>query len=322
MEFRHLEAFVSAAERLSFTGAADHMHLTQSAVSQLIRRLEDDIGEPLFIRDGRKIRLTAAGIDLMATANEILKLRAVLLTRSVPEPASISGILRVGTSSSATGFLWAPMFQAFARTYPRVALDVRSTSKTIKTIENLMSGELDIGFMPFPLTSPRLDGRILGNHEAVLVAAPDHPLAARDMLSAGDLASARFILFEEGMNFRAVADYFFREMGIAPDIVLQSNDTYLIRAMTMVGFGVAFLPDWAIQRELSEGGLVRLPIPDLMLYEELGLAYLERGVCLTATEFIRFCQANRHLIPDIARKELPKAWRHFSLRHDRAGGAV
>lgn len=321
MEFRHLEAFVSAAERESFTRAADHMHLTQSAISQLIRRLEDDIGEPLFVRDGRRVRLTPAGSDLFATANEILRLRQVLAKRAPLDPAGITGGLRVGTSSSAAAFLWAPMFQAFAQTYPKVDLDVRTTSHTIKMVDHLLGGELDIGFLPFPLTSGRLDGCLLGNHRALLVTSPHHPLASKAEVAPDDLAAERFILFEPGMNFRAVADYFFREVGLAPNVILQSNDTNLIRAMVEVGFGIAFLPDWAIQRELSDGTLVPLAVQDLQLYEELGLAFLQRGVCRTAQEFIRFCQDNRPLIPEVARKNLPETWEHFTLRDGRFGRA-
>lgn len=315
MEFRHLEAFVSVVERESFTRAADHMHLTQSAVSQLIRRLEEDLGEPLFVRDGRVVRLTRMGFDLLPSANEILNLRQMVVERIAPQPENITGVLRIGTSSSATAFLWASMYQAFARTYPNVDLDVRTTSHTVKTVEDILSGELDIGFLPFPLTSPRLEGLGLGNHEALLVAAPDHPLSTQKEVAVDDLAGERFILFEEGMNFRGVADFFFRERGIAPKIILQSNDTNLIRAMVEVGFGIAFLPDWAIQRELAERSLVKLRVPDIQLYEEFGLAFLKRGVCLTAKEFIKFCEANRELIPAIARKRLPEDWQHFSMRH-------
>lgn len=322
MEFRHLEAFVSAAERESFTRAADHMHLTQSAVSQLIRRLENDVGEPLFVRDGRRVLLTQAGVDLMATANDILKLRQALVERRPPAPEDISGVLRVGTSASATAFLWAPMYQAFARAYPRIDLDVRSTQHTVTTAALLLKGELDIGFLPFPLTNPRLDGCVLGNHDALLVAAPDHPLARKRKVGPDDLADARFILYDEGMNFRAIADYMFRTMGIAPRIVLQSNDTNLIRAMVEVGFGIAILPDWGIQRELEEKRLVRLAVPDLQLYEDFGLAFLRRGICLTAKEFLRFCQSHTHLTPAVARKKLPAGWTHFSLRGRRATGTT
>lgn len=314
MEFRHLEAFVSVAERESFTRAADHMHLTQSAVSQLVRRLEEEIGEPLFVRDGRIVRLTRMGFDLLPEANEILSLRQMVVEKVAPRPESISGVLRIGTSASATAFLWAPMYQAFARTYPNIDLDVRTTSHTVKTAADILSGELDIGFLPFPLTNPRLEGRVLANHDAPLVAAPNHPLVGKEV-TIDDLAAERFILFEQGMNFREIADFYFREMGIAPQIVLQSNDTNLIRAMAEVGFGIAFLPDWGIQRELAERSLVRLRIPDAQLYEEFGLVFLKRGICLTAKEFIRFCEANPELIPAVARKRLPESWVHFSLRH-------
>lgn len=314
MEFRHLEAFVSAAERESFTRAADHMNLTQSAVSQLIRRLEEDIGEPLFVRDGRAVRLTRTGAELLPSANEILRLRRSVAERTAPRPENITGVLRIGTSSSATAFLWAQMYQAFARTYPNIDLDVRTTPRTVNTVEDILSGDLDIGFLPFPLLSRRLEGRALGNHDAPLVATPGHPLNGKPELTADELAGERFILFEEGMNIRSVSDFFFREMGIVPHVVLQSNDTNVIRAMVEVGFGIAFLPDWAIQRELAEGSLVRLNPPDLQLYEEFGLAFLRRGICLTAREFIKFCEANRDLIPPVARKPLPERWRHFSLR--------
>ncbi len=314
MEFRHLEAFVSAAERESFTRAADQMHLTQSAVSQLIRRLEEDIGEPLFVRDGRTVRLTRTGAELLPSANEILRLRRLVAEKAVPRPENITGVLRIGTSSSATAFLWAQMYQAFARAYPNIDLDVRTTPRTVNTVEDILSGDLDIGFLPFPLTSRRLEGCALGNHDAPLVAAPDHPLAGKAELNAEDLAAQRFILFEEGMNIRGVSDFFFREMAIVPNVVLQSNDTNVIRAMVEVGFGIAFLPDWAIQRELTEGSLVRLNPPDLQLYEEFGLTFLRRGICLTAREFIKFCDANRDLMPPVARKPLPAGWRHYSLR--------
>ncbi|WP_319533620.1 LysR family transcriptional regulator [uncultured Cohaesibacter sp.] len=314
MEFRHLEAFVSAAERESFTRAADHMHLTQSAVSQLIRKLEEEVGEPLFVRDGRAVKLTEAGFNLFDTAVEILMLRRKLEEKTVPLPAAVNGSLRIGTSSSATAYLWASMYQAFADTYPNVDLDVRTTLHTVTTVDQILSGELDIGFLPFPLSDPRLEGYHLANHEALLVSHPAHPLAKKQQISKRDLQNERFILFKDGMNFRAVSDYFFRTMGFEPQVVLQSNDTNLIRAMVQVGFGIAFLPDWGLQRELKEGQLVRLPVQDMELYEEIGLAYLRRGICLAAAEFMKFAGANRHLIPDIALKDLPQNWKHFSLR--------
>ena len=301
MEFRHIEAFIAVSERESFTRAGKQMHLTQSAVSQLIRRLEDEIGEPLFVRNGRAVRPTRAAVALLPAAMELMRLRREFAGRVTPTPAEITGGLRVGTSSSATAFLWARTFQAFAQAYPRVELDVRATQQTMNTLEDLLSGEIDVGILPFPVPHPRLTGRVLGHHEALLVTSPDHPLASKATLTVEDLADARFILYEQRMNFRALSDRYFRTLAISPSVILQSNDTNLIRAMAEVGFGVAFLPDWGMQRELQEKRLVVLPKPGPRLFEEFGAMYLARGISPVAQEFVHFCSENIDLLPPVAR---------------------
>ena len=301
MEFRHVEAFVSVAELESFTRAGDQLHLSQSAVSQLIRRLEEELREPLFVRNGRRVRLTRTGLELLPSAHEIMKLRTALAEKVAPRPEDISGGLRVGTSSAATAFLWARTYQAFALRYPKIELDVRATPQTQNTVEDLLSGELDIGVLPFPISSPRLVGKVLGHHEALLLAAPSHPLAKKRNVTLADLAEARFILYEQRMNFRALADTYFRELGINPKIVLQSNDTNLIRAMTEVGFGIAFLPDWGVQRELKEKRLAVIKAPGPRLREEFGVVHLAHGICAAAQEFVKFCMANNNLLPRVSR---------------------
>ena len=304
MEFRQIEAFIVVSEQESFTRAGDLLHLTQSAISQLIKRLEEEIGEPLFVRNGRKIRATRAGEELLPAAMEIMRWRHVFAERKTSAPEQITGGLRVGTSSAATAFLWAHTFKAFAQKYKNVDLDVRSTQQTQKTLEDLLSGELDVGILPFPIPHSRLSGHILGHQEALLVASPDNPLALRKSISPGELAEEKFILYEHRMNFRSLSDMFFRTLGISPKIVLQSNDTYLIRAMAEVGFGIAFLPDWGVQRELQEGRLVALNKPGTRLVEEFGVMHLTRGVNPAAQEFIRFCQENINLLPPVARGSL------------------
>ena len=306
MEFRQIEAFIVVSELESFTRAAERLHLTQSAVSQLIRRLEDEIGEPLFVRNGRAVRPTGTGVELLPAAMEIVRWRHVFVDRSSQEPAQITGGLRVGTSSAGTAFLWARTFQAFAQAYPRVALDVRSTQKTVNTMEDLLSGDLDVGIMPFPLPHSRLSGVVLGHHEALLVAAPEHPLAAKRSLTAADLENAKFILYEHHMNFRALSDSYFGVLGVSPLVVLQSNDTHLIRAMAEVGFGIAFLPDWAVQRELEERRLVALPKPGPRQFEDFGAMYLSRGISPAAQAFVRFCEEHIDFLPRIAQGGLPR----------------
>ena len=314
MEFRQIQAFIVVSELCSFTRAGDQLHLTQSAVSQLVRRLEDEIGEPLFVRNGRTVRPTRTGAELLPAALEIVRWRHVFVDRSPSVPAQITGGLRVGTSSAATAFLWARTFQAFALAYPGVELDVRSTQQTMNTLEDLLSGELEVGILPFPVPHSRLTGHVLGHQEALLVAAPDHPLAAKVAPTVDDLATARFILYEHRMNFRALSDLYFRTLGISPPVILQSNDTNLIRAMAEVGFGIAFLPNWGVQRELEERRLIALAKPGPRLFEEFGVMHLTRGISPAAQEFVRFCKGHIELLPSIAQGGLPKKKAVFSSR--------
>lgn len=306
MEFRQIEAFIVASEQESFTRTGELLHLTQSAVSQLIRRLEEEIGEPLFVRHGRRVRATRAGIELLPAALEIMRWRHVFVERTMSVPENITGGLRVGTSSAAAAFLWARTFHAFANAYPNIELDVRSTQQTMNTQEDLLSGELDVGILPFPIPHPRLAGHILGHQEALLVAAPDHPLAKKSRLTARDLAKSKFILYEQRMNFRALSDLYFRTLGISPPIVLQSNDTNLIRSMAEVGFGIAFLPDWGIQRELQESRLILLRKPGPRLFEEFGVMFLARGISPAAQKFVDFCREHIDLLPRVAQGGLAR----------------
>jgi DNA-binding transcriptional LysR family regulator len=175
MEFRHIEAFLAVADRGSFTRAAGQLHLTQSAVSQLVARLEDELGETLFLRHGSRVETTQAGLRLLTTAAEVLNARRTFIEHASPGGAAPSGRLRVGTISAATAYLWATTYQAFTVAYPKIELDVSATSRTLDTADAIVGGALDVGFMPFPLSNSRLSGLVLGRHQALLVAAPDHP---------------------------------------------------------------------------------------------------------------------------------------------------
>lgn len=313
MEFRQFETFVAVAETGSFTAAGERLHLSQPAVSQMIRKLEDSVGEALFLRSTRRLELTARARTLLPVAHEMLALRRSILDEAQGEPKLTRGLLRVGTSSSATAFLWARMYRAFADEYPLIELDIRTTSHTDRTREDLLWGRLDIGFLPFPHGEPRLDAVMLGNHTAELVCAADHPILSRPgPITVEDIAVQPFLLYEVGINFRRLSDYFFRRLGILPRVSAQSNDTYLIKTLAELGFGLAFVPNWAIEDELATGRLHKLPFDTGNMTEELGLAFLKSQVSRPAQRFVRFCLDNLDLIPAVARQTLPRGWKHHS----------
>lgn len=300
MQFRNIEAFVTAAITENFTHAGRRLHLSQSAVSQQIQLLEKEVGEPLFIRMNRRVKLTRAGEELLPAAKELLRWRAILIEKSNPQATELGGQLTVGTSAAATAYLWSSIYQAFAFEHPRIEMDIRTVPRTQDTIDHVISGDLDVGFAPMPVTTRKLEGRPLGFQEAFLTTAASHRLGTLKNVRARDLANERFILYEPQISFRNLADQFFQRERITPKVVLESNDTHLIRAMVEVDFGIAFLPNWSIQREIREGRLRVIPVPGKPLVQELGLIFRERGLPPAARAFVEFCTANRKLLPEVA----------------------
>ncbi len=207
------------------------------------------------------------------------------------------GKLTVGTSTSATSFLWLAIYREFGLAHPGVDLDVRTVAATDASIANLRSGELDVAFVPLPLNLPGVEERVLGVQRAVLCAPPPHPLTKKRRVVSADLAAERFVLYEAAMSIRWLANAYFERERLEPKVGLESNDTHLLKGMVEAGYGIGFLPDWAIQRELDERRLVALPLAGEPLCQSLGLIFRRGSVSAVARAFIAFCQSHTHLLP-------------------------
>lgn len=303
MELRQLEAFVTVAETASFTHAARRLQRSQASVSQQIRLLEERLGEPLLIRTNRRVQVSARGKELLPEAQELLRLRAALFATSRREGQEVTGRLTVGTSSAATAYLWARMYKAFAERYPGVELDIRTMQRTQDTIDQVTSGDLDVGFVPLPLHRAGLETRALGYQRALLAVPPGHRLAGARTVHPSKLGGEPFLLYEPQMSTRWLTDEFFRKNDIVPRVILESNDTHLIKAMVLVGFGLAFLPDWSCERELKERLIRSVEIRGTRLVQELGLVFRRRQpLPLPARLFTEFCVEHQGLLPRTAQR--------------------
>lgn len=301
MDLRRIEVFVAAANAQSFTTAARRLHLSQSAVSQQVKQLEDEVGEALFIRTRQMAKLTPRGERLLPAAIEMLQRWGQFTEKAITSRNVLSGPLTVGTSAGATTYLWAAIYREFALTHPGVFMDVRTMAATRASIEGVQSGELDLAFVPLPLNLPSVEEVVLGVQRAVLCAAPSHPLAKIKVIHRDDLVGQRFVLYESSMSFRWLTDVWFKKLDVTPTIGVESNDTYLLKAMIEAGYGIGFLPDWGIQRELDERRLVALAIQERPPQQSLGLLYPAEGLSRTGREFASFCRAHSNLLPRVAR---------------------
>ena len=300
VDLRRIEIFAAAAAAGSFTVTGERLHLSQSAVSQQIRLLEEEVGEALFVRGHRRVKLTFRGEQLLPAASELLAAWSRFQETSNLDKGQLKGRIVVGTSAAAAAYLWGGIYRDFGLANPNVELNLKTMMATDASLEDIQSGELDFAFVPLPVALRGTDAIVLGVQEGLLCAVHGHPLARKKSLNRGDLIDERFVLYEKSMSIRWMADQFFQALELRPRIVMESNDTHLIKVMVGYGYGIGFLPDWSVEKEIKERRLVVLRTGGVRLRQKMGLIFRPRNLSHVGKAFVAFCRSHPHLLPKIA----------------------
>ena len=174
MEMSQLRTFRAVAEALNFTRAAERLRLTQSAVSHQIKALEEDLGEPLFIRAKRGVKLSQAGKIALEYVERILDETEAMRERISGRERSPTGRVRVAAATQAFVHLFAPLFESFMDSHPGVDLAFRTTVSTEQTVADILNGAADVGFASLAVYSPNLQVTKLFEDELALVVSSEH----------------------------------------------------------------------------------------------------------------------------------------------------
>jgi DNA-binding transcriptional LysR family regulator len=303
MELWQLRTFKVVAETLSFTRAAERLNLTQSAVSHQIKALESELGEPLFIRAKRGVKLSQAGKTALAYADRMLDEADELKERLSGRERAPMGRVRAAAATQAFVHLFAPLFESFMRKFPGVDLTFRTTVSTEQTVTDILNGAADVGFASMPVYSPALQVTELFEDELIVVVAPAHPLAGTGAIEVAQLEKEKFILFERGASIRFATEAFFKRVKIQPTLALESNDTYFIKLMVAHGIGISLLPSWTIREEVEAGKLAALRIEGQELRRSVAMVSLSQFQPSSTRAFLTFILANRDELQRIARYE-------------------
>src|SRR5258705_2648031 len=238
MELWQLRTFRVVAETLNFTRAGKHLNLTQSAVSHQIKALETELGEPLFIRAKRGVRLSESGRMALEHAQRILDEADALRERVSGREQAASGSVRVAAATQALVYLFAPFFESFMRAHPGIELSFRTTISTEQTIAGILDGAADIGFASWPVYAPALKVDQLVEDELMVIVGQQHRLAKKRAVTVKEIQRERLVLFERGSSIRRATDQFFDSVRIPPALGLQADDTYFIQVITEHGCGI------------------------------------------------------------------------------------
>lgn len=260
MADRRLQVFHAVAKHGSFTRAAEHLFMTQPAVTFQIKQLEEHFDTRLLDRGHGKISLTAAGEIVLAYAERILGLSAELDTRVSEMTDELAGQIKIGTSTTIAGYWLPAALESFKRKYPRVLPRVVVGNSKL-TEERVAARDLDIGLIELVTEQHTIERRSAGRDELMVICSPDHPLAKFKKLSAKDLIAHPFIDRDPGNGIRQIADEFFEAAGIAgSEITLcaELGSLAAIKHLAAAGLGFAIASERGIRRDVAEGRLAAI----------------------------------------------------------------
>jgi DNA-binding transcriptional LysR family regulator len=297
VELNQLETFIAVAEERSFSRAAVRMHRTQPAISQVIRKLEESIGESLFDRASRDGSLTAAGTLLRDYAQRLLALRREA-SSALGELKSLErGHLQLAANEYTCMYLL-PAIDAFRREFPHVNVTVhRTLASRVPEELNLRTFELGVvSFKPDPTQFRSI--AVYGDSLAFIVS-PTHPLASVERVSINDLGSELFVAHNVTSPLRRKVIEAFQRYRTPLNMGIELPTIEAIKRFVAMGNGVALVPHLAVARELETGDLVRVFVDELDIRRVLRLVHRRQATLSYAGK--AFLQT----LKDLARRNGP-----------------
>ena len=271
LENYRLTVFRAVAAQRSFRRAAEQLYLTQPAVTQQIKALEELIGLPLFDRSGREVALTPAGELLLRYTEE----SSTVLERAAIELAALkghlSGTLRIAASTTIAQYILPPLLGAFLRLHPAVRVELDS-SNTESVADAIATGRAALGLVEGPPHSSQARSEIWLADELILLAPPSHEWASQQFITLQQLAAAPLLMRERGSGTREVIETTLDAAGLpARDLrlAMELNSTEAILGCIESGVGVGFVSRSAIQRQLAIGTLSIVQVKGLSIPRDL-----------------------------------------------------
>ena len=261
MHLQDLQTFVAVADERSFSGAARRLHRTQPAISQAIRRIEDELGDRLFDRSSRNGALTEAGTLLLDHARRLLRM-ASEAEAAVRELQHVRrGRVVIGANEAAVHSLL-PFVRDYAAGHPHATVEVRRLPSR-RIAAELLDRSVDFGVMTFQPADRGLQSLPLGSDELVMLAHPTHPLARRKRVTIGEVGRQVVIAHNDPSptRERVLRLYERRHAEINIQVSLPSLDG--IKRAVEMGVGVAVLPRRCALTEIARGDLVAVKVPEL-----------------------------------------------------------
>jgi DNA-binding transcriptional LysR family regulator len=271
MEISQLEVFLAVAREGGFSRAAEKLYRTQSAVSQAIRKLEAEIGEPLFDRSTRDGVMTDAGQVLREYAERLLNLRENAREALGELRELQKGKLVVGANEFTALYLLRVLAE-FRRLHPAIRIVVqRSLGSHIP--DDIRRHNCEFGVLTYDPQDPELASVVVYSDELIFVVPPQHPLARESQVSIRQLGAESFVAHIVSSPYREKVIQAFEKHKTPLHMGVELPTLQAIKRFVAMGNGVAFLPEISVEDEIVRGELVRIPVQELRVHRKLRLIY-------------------------------------------------
>ena len=295
-QISELKVFVIAAEELSFSRAAERLHLSQSAVSQNVQSLEREYGVELFERRGRSLRLTMGGQALLPMAQEAIGTLQRMSEAMNGLEGKVAGDLIIGCSTTSGKYLLPSLVASFRRDYPLVRVSIKILSRD-EVITRLIDERLGLG-----VTSLRIEHRDLEyvpffEDRVILIVPAQHPWAAFGRALPADLVDEPMIMREERAGTTQVVLEGLAQHNITLDMlnpIMEIGNAEAIEMAVEEGIGIAFVSELAAARGLALGRIKAVNVEGLDLRRTIYLAHNVRHPLTRAQERFWTFVADRH----------------------------
>lgn len=269
MELRQIQYFIEVAKLEHVTEASYVLHVSQSAVSRQIFKLESELGVDLFIHEGRKVKLTPIGRLFLSHMEQLMKVidNAQQEISEFLDPER--GTVRIGFPSSLAAQMIPTVVSEFRAQYPDVHFQLQHGSYK-ELVEWVARGDMNLAIMgPVPY-EPQIKSEVLFEEKFVALMPASHPLANQSSVKLSDLKEDSFVLFPEGFVLRDIVVKACDNLGFKPKVTFEGDDLDAIKGLVSSGLGLTLLPEIALSEHIAST-IVTLPITEPRVTRDVGV---------------------------------------------------
>jgi DNA-binding transcriptional LysR family regulator len=295
MDIRHLEYFVEVARQKSFSKAADINHVSQSAISKMIKDLEAELGTALFNRTSKYVQLTDAGVIFLSQAQQVVAMFHNLTTDFENEIKMEKGKIFIGLPPITSSTLFAELLGEFKRKYPQIDISL-SEYGSKKVALAIQDGTLDIGVICIsPDNHQYFESLSFTNDPLFVIVSPHNPISKLSTIELASLFNESFVLYSEDFSLHDEIINQCKKAGFQPKIILETSQRELMTQIVAANLGIAFLPS-AVCKELDPNRIIAIPLAEPQIIHKMSIIW-RKGRCMSHAARLWLQFAENHFSP-------------------------